>query len=77
MPMDSEFFLDNPSVHPAGYNSEGRPLITGTQLLALELERRARSVSNMRWKTYEEWKNTPKEERVCPKCGSTEDWDID
>jgi len=47
----------------------------GTDFVAFELERKARSIRNIKVRTNEEWKQV-RESWVCPECGS-DDWDID
>lgn len=71
--MDSNFFMENPSI-PHGIDHDG-VFCKGTDLVAWNLERKARNIRNMLVKTYEEFK-AKKDDLVCPKCGE-QNWDID
>jgi len=49
--------------------------LSGQELVARELERKARSIRGMKVKTTEDWKKV-KDSWRCPDCGS-KNWDID
>lgn len=56
-------------------DSKGCYNIKTTDFVAMELMRKARSISKMAVKTWEDWKKV-KDTFVCPKCGS-DNLDID
>lgn len=55
----------------------GRTIMDSKDYVIQHLERIIAKIKGMRWKTLKEWQDTPKEKRMCPRCGSTDDWDID
>jgi hypothetical protein len=50
--------------------------VKGTDFVAYELRRTARSIENMDVLTSEEWQKV-KDTWKCPRCGSSDEWDID
>ncbi len=50
--------------------------ITTREMIALEYEKFARRIREMKWITYEDFKKD-KGIAKCPKCGSSTDFDID
>jgi len=70
--MDSQFIEEHKI--PFKRDEKG-PYVRGTDLVATELERTARSVRNMCIRTSEEWDQV-RDSFVCPKCGSKK-WGID
>ena len=52
----------------------GQAEIDFRDYLAWELERKAENIRNMKWVTWEDFKDEPN--KVCPKCGA-DDLDID
>jgi hypothetical protein len=51
------------------------PYCSGKDFVARKLQLMSQSVSNMRWKTEDEWK-AERDTAVCPCCGAR-DFDID
>ena len=76
--MDIEYVRDMRMLGfecPAVEQENGTYDIKGTDFVAMELMRKARSISNMHVKTYDDWKKV-KDNWKCPKCGES-NWDID
>jgi rubredoxin len=57
---------------PGEKDTEG---MTYGQVVALEMERAAQSIREMKWHTDEEWQEA-KDTAVCPRCGK-QNFDID
>jgi|WetSurSiteA1Bulk_404760.scaffolds.fasta_scaffold87288_1 hypothetical protein len=55
----------------------GKTIMDSREFVAENLRSIISKIEGMKWRTFEEWKNLPKEQKICPKCGSTSDWDID
>ena len=70
--FDSSFFKETGV--PFSIDDEG-PYCTGQDYVAWELERRARSIRNMKVLTNDDWLNV-RSNWKCPECGS-DNWDID
>ena len=52
--------------------------MTYREVIALELEKHAKIIRNMKWVTHEEFLNDYHTGKAkCPKCGSSKDFDID
>ena len=71
--FDRSFFDSNPGL-PYKIDEKGL-YCKGTNLVAWDLERRARRIRNMLVRTYEEFKEK-KDSLACPRCGQKK-WDID
>jgi uncharacterized protein (DUF2126 family) len=54
---------------------EGHQRFTGTEFVAREIEKMAKSIRHMNIKTDDDW-NKMKSEWACPRCGQ-KNWDID
>lgn len=72
--FDSGFFEDHPEL-PHKKDSDGKLYCKGTDLVAWDLERRAKRIRNMLVKTYDEFIER-KDTLACPRCGQR-NWDID
>jgi len=65
--------IDRQFTDDSGFLEEFGPL-TIREVIARAFEKTAQDIRNMKWLTYEQWKDEPN--KVCPKCGSSE-LDID
>lgn len=65
--------LDKQFTDDAFFVKENGP-ITTREVIARAYEKYARRIRNIKWVTYEDFKNDP--DKKCPECGS-EDLDID
>lgn len=72
--FDAEFFRDRPEI-PHKKDQDGKLYCKGTDLVAWDLEQRAKRIRGMLVKTYEEFLEK-KDRLACPRCGQRE-WDID
>ena len=65
--------LDKQFTDDAMFVRENGPL-TMREVIAREYEKYAKRIRNMRWVTWEQFKNDP--HKICPQCG-TENLDVD
>ena len=72
--MDSSFFSEYPEI--PSHKDETGCYCRGTDLVAWNLERKAKNIRSMTVRTLEEWK-TIRDTFKCPLCGSGDGLDVD